>query len=228
MPKNKWIQILDELTHFNQPKALEYRIHEQILVGGEAYRNDPENHEEGTTLLSKILMAHIDYLQVKKEPGDMFGDYMTQAETSLIQGQVFTPMHICDAMTAMTITPEAMQKPQRILDPAAGTGRFMLATAKHYMKTIGSCNFIFYNVDIEFRAYVFCTMNAILNNIPAVTVHGDSLLMKYYDGYATIPSFTGAALWKKLPPEKIRRLFVSEPQVQLQPAPPPREVQVKL
>ena len=228
MPKPKWIQLLDELTHFNQPKALEYRIHEHILVGGEAYRNDPEQHEDGIQLMGQLMLAYQDYLQVKKEPGDMFGDYLTESETSLIKGQVFTPMHICDMMAAMQLTPEAMQQPQRILDPCAGTGRFMLATAKHYMKTIGSCNFIFYNVDIEFRAYVFCTMNAILNNIPAVTIHGDSLAMKYYDAYVTIPTFAGAAIWKQLPPEQIRRLFVADSQVQIQPAPPQQTVQVKL
>ncbi len=204
----QWVKLLDGLCGINEPR-LEDKIH-ALFKDGETYANDPEKHEDSLALLGKLMLAHAEYCRVKDNFGDMFGDYLEVKEIQLNKtlGQVFTPEPVTRMMTKMLLGGDLDGAPLMIHDPTAGTGRFMLATAKRYAEKTGKLNFIFFNIDLDFRAYVFCVMNAVLNGIPAVTVHGDSLAMQYYEGYVTVPSGSIAS-WHNLAPERIRKIFVS-------------------
>jgi type I restriction-modification system DNA methylase subunit len=198
-----WLKIMNELTSPRISPRLEDRIYQEILVKGEQFTQEKAgDFAVGIELLGKLILAHTDY--TSKHPfGDMFGDYMVQQETTNSRcGQFFTPMPIAELIAEMSmpdLKPDG--EPQRIIDPAAGTGRFMLATAKRYATATGQLNFIFYNVDIDFKVYVFCTMNAILTRIPSVNVWGDTLTTRYRESIVTIP-LRNICKWKLLNAEE--------------------------
>lgn len=213
----KWIQILNELTSSRISPRLEDRIYNEILVKGEQFKRDNlDEFSTGIQLFGRILMAHQDYGDRHGTFGDMFGDYLTQTENlNRRSGQFFTPQHIVEAMVKIIMDKADCKKIQRILDPAAGTGRFMLMTAKHYATTTGMLNFVFFNIDIDFTVYVYCTMNAILNGIPSVNIWGDSIAMNYREGVLTIP-IGKVALWKMLGKEEVDVIMKPQKKTALQ------------
>ena len=216
----EWVKVLDGLCGINEPR-LEDKI-SALLKDGETYRNDPEKHKDSIALLGQLIVAHAKYCQVKDRFGDMFGDYLEVKEIQLNEGlgQFFTPQCITQMMAAMTLGEDLEGTPKSYSDPAAGTGRFMLAIAKHYAEHTGRLNFIVYNTDLDYRAFVFCVMNAVLNGIPSVTVRGDSLAMKFYEGFVTVPlPYSQIAEWHSLAPERILEIFtvsLSKSAVQVQ------------
>jgi len=208
----KWLRILNELTSPRITPRLEHRIHQEILVKGEEYTHEKADaYSTGIELMGKLIMAHHNYTEKHGAFGDMFGDYLAlDGSLNPRCGQFLTPIHIAEFIAKMTLGDKLPDKTQRILDPASGTGRFMLMTAKHYASTTGKLNFIFFNIDIGFSVYVYCTMNAILNGIPSVNVWGDSLKMEYTEAVATIP-IGKVVMWKMLNKEGINSIMPQPP-----------------
>jgi hypothetical protein len=66
----------------------------------------------------------------------------------------------------------------------------MLQTAKLYAEKTGKLNFLYVNTDIDFRAYVYCVMNAMLNRIPSITCWGNSLSLEYSESIWVLPVFS--------------------------------------
>jgi len=203
-----WFKILDELTAVTQSRRLEERIHEDILVKAEQFtKKNAKDFTDGIELLGKLMIAYADYTAKHGKFGDMFGDFLIQTNQCYGRpGQFLTPMNVVDFMTKITLGDKLNEKPLLIMDPAAGTGRFMLGTAKHFAEKFGQLNFIFFNIDIEYKVYTYCSLNAILNGIPAVMVWGDSLACKYREGVCTIPIGT-IAMWKILNEEHITQVM---------------------
>ena len=69
------------------------------------------------------------------------------------------------------------------------------------------------------RAFTFCTMNAVLNGIPGIHIHGDTLKMEIWDAFATLP-IGRFALWERLRPEIARDLIVQSLKTPVEPAKP--------
>jgi type I restriction-modification system DNA methylase subunit len=207
MPTAEWFKMLEELT-FNRNPSLEQRIHDEILVKAQHFTMDKAaDFAEGTELMGKIMMAQADYESSAGAFTDMFGDYLTQSNGTWKRlGQVFTPTHIAQFIAEMSLPQEELAaKPAKILDPCCGTGRFMLAAAKHYAEKLGYFNFMFYNVDIDFAVYNYCALNAILHRIPSVTILGDSLRGTGREGVVVIPS--APVEWRMLDEAKADRIM---------------------
>jgi len=183
---SNWMKKLEALAPYNRGVRLEDKLHKQILVAGDNFKQG-DNSTEGAELYMKIKQIHNEFNE-KNPFRDMFGEYMESNMLNEGIGQFFTPYNVCDMITEVSL-PEIPAEIQTILDPAAGTGRFMLSTAKHYAKKLGYFNFTFTNIDIDYRVWVFCIFNALLNNIPGIHILGDSLATKFRDAYATMPSF---------------------------------------
>lgn len=155
----------------------------------------------------------------------MFGEWFEcSGQTRDGIGQVFTPITVVDTMVKMNFTGLTLDgRPITICDPACGTGRFMLRTARYFArKNHGALNFLFTNIDIDRRAFTFCTMNAVLNGIPAICIHGDTLRMEVWDAFATLP-IGQFARWERLRPEVARNLIIQSlkpPAEPTKPAPP--------
>lgn len=200
------IKKLRKLAPMNA-RPLQDQIYEKILVSGEQFTEEKKDEcKEGIELFGKLFVIHREFS--KKHPfRDMLGEYLMEyGGLNPAAGQFFTPYQICDFMTKTIISKETMTgEPQTILDPASGSGRFMLSTAKHYAKEVGMFNFLFTNIDIDRRMFICCTMNAILNGIPSINIHGDALGMKYWGAYAVIPTNAGVGIWRKLDPEMLMK-----------------------
>lgn len=196
---------LKELEPRDYSRKLYQLIYDKILIPG-ATNAEKTDYQEGIELFGEILMIHREFKE-KNPWGDLFGEFMCEYErlSGKWGGQFLTPINICDMMVGR-LDPD-MKEFQRILDPAAGTGRFMLRTAKHYAEKAGQYNFLFTNIDIDQRVFVFCTMNAILYDIPSVNIRGDTLATKFWDAFMTIPTNIGIAQWARVDPKLLEEQF---------------------
>lgn len=202
---------LEGLESLNGPR-LHDRIYGEVLVAGLDFRRDQvEEYSENIALLGTLREVHREYSDEAGPFGDMFGEYMEcNGETSERNGQFFTPIGVVDMMVQMTLqdTPLDRQEPWVFCDPACGTGRFMLRTAHHFAKeNKGALNFLFTNVDIDRKAFTYCTMNAVLNGIPGIHIHGDTLRMEVWDAFATVP-IGQVAPWTRVRPETAKAWLV--------------------
>lgn len=213
----QWFKDLEDLADRRRgTQDLATRIYEEILKKGEQFTNEKaDKFKEGTELLGKLLMIHQSYVEITEQVGqgmggkwgDMFGDWLSFSfQLNAKAGQFLTPPSVAQFMAKLTLggKEELERQVALVSDPAAGTGRFMLCIAEHYIKTIGYFNFVFVNIDIEFKVYVYCAMNAIINGIPSINIWGNSLgrVEDYNEAIVTIP-IGNVAMWRMVKKEEI-------------------------
>ncbi|KKM17390.1 hypothetical protein LCGC14_1676290 [marine sediment metagenome] len=204
----KLLKRLNDIMPFGSGRRLYQEVYDKILIAGVDFTPDKKDEmQENYELFRKILAIHTEFRE-KAPFRDLFGEYLFEyGKLNAWTGQFFTPYTVCDFIVEMTMSIQADEEPPRILDPAAGTGRFMLSTAKYYHKEIGQYNFLFTNVDIDPRVHTYCVLNAILYNIPSINIHGDALATKYYGAFATIPvNGWPIATWHKMDHEKLQEI----------------------
>ena len=109
---------------------------------------------------------------------DFLGDFY-QINISVGKlGQFFTPIPLCDFMAQINIGSRGdmeaqVQHGKRVLDPACGSGRFLLSAAK----IIGRDNY-FYASDIDINCAKMAVINLMLNSMEGEVAWMDALLMK--------------------------------------------------
>jgi type I restriction-modification system DNA methylase subunit len=91
---------------------------------------------------------------------DVLGDFFEQNISNGRNGQYFTPYPICEFMASITNTDTVVDKPLRILDPACGSGRMLLAA--HKKNGIGH---EYYGIDIDRSCVKMAALNLFLNGI---------------------------------------------------------------
>ena len=93
-------------------------------------------------------------------------------------GEVYTPMTVVDFMVAV-VSPFGIKKegnkPITILDPACGTGRFMIGTYKYAKVNKIDKPYIFWNIDIQRKNFIATVFNAVVRGISAIVILGNSL-----------------------------------------------------
>lgn len=95
-------------------------------------------------------------------------------------GQTLTPSQIVDYMVAESVKAARESKPEgviQILDPACGTGRFMLGVADYCSKN--DIEYLMWNIDIDPAMFDATVRHAVFYKIPAVVILGDALLNKF-------------------------------------------------
>jgi hypothetical protein len=112
------------------------------------------------------------YMAAKQDPWDHLGDVFTETGISNDRlGQALTPKPIVDMMTEMTI-PEEVKEVQTIMDPAVGTGRFLLEASRLRPKA----PLILFGVEIDLYLYRACLVNmAMFSNHPYSIICGNTL-----------------------------------------------------
>lgn len=211
MMDRETVQRLYDLAPMNSPD-LHDQIFKEILEPGERFtKESADEYKAGMELLGKLFMIHRDYNE--RHPfGDMFSEYLEEyGKLNFHAGQFFTPYNVAGMMGGMLLSLEEMKgDPLTMLDPAAGTGRFMLKTAEHYAKEVGMFNFIFTNIDIDRRVFIYCVMNAILYRIPSINIHGNTISNEFWDCFATIPTLTKAGViceWRRIDAKIMEKRF---------------------
>lgn len=132
---------------------------------------------------------------------DILGDIFQGGVTFGEHGQFFTPDPICDVMAQMSVSSEESGK--RVLDPACGSGRTLLAAAKINPKNE------FYGVDLDHRCAQMTAINLALHNLNGWVVHGNSLSNEEWTVYRT--GFNGKGVIQKVErqaaPEPVREII---------------------
>ncbi|MBU0777549.1 SAM-dependent methyltransferase [Patescibacteria group bacterium] len=207
-----WLKILQQLEPISQSKKLHEQIYAMLRKAPDFTPDTADQFKEEQELLGKILLAYSDFQRQPKygheDFGDMFGEYLVESEQLIERaGQFFTPVNVVKMMAEMILDPKEGDEAQYISDPAAGCGRYMLKTAEIYHKKTGSYNFLFHNVDIDFRMYVYCTMNAILHAIPSVNIWGNSLSLEFWEGMVVFAPMGLPVQWHYLDKDAVQ-IFV--------------------
>jgi len=106
---------------------------------------------------------------------DPFGNYFMEHFSSDHAGQFFTPEHVCDMMTIVTL--EGLEDGKSVLDPCCGSGRFMLSAGKV------NRNLRFYNADIDLTCVKMTLINMMLQSLRGQVAHMDSLSKEMWRAY---------------------------------------------
>lgn len=118
-------------------------------------------------------------------------------------GQFFTPIHIARMMAKITLQPGEIDKSEKgyvtICEPSCGSGVMLIAQAnalyeKNYSPSHHMCVLA---VDNDIRCAMMAYIQLSYLGIPAVVVHGDSLLRKEYARFYTSIYILGGWLWKE-------------------------------
>ncbi|HQC35090.1 MAG TPA: N-6 DNA methylase [Methanoculleus sp.] len=180
---------LEDLEPLNAP-PLHERIYTELLTKGLDFCPDREaEFADSIALLGKLMQISRDYAAEAGPFGDLFGEYLEcNGQTNFRAGQFFTPIEMVDLTLKINLHGQDLGgRPLFLSDPAAGTGRFMLRTAKHFAEENGGAlNFLFVTVDSDRRMFTYCTMNAILNRIPAICIHGDALTVEAWEAFGVV------------------------------------------
>lgn len=117
-------------------------------------------------------------------------------------GQFFSPQHVCDAMTKMSLGQGQSDNEKgyvTVLEPACGSGAMILAAAQELKRQ--SRNYqqemIAVGVDIDFKCVCMTYIQLALQGIPAIVIHGDSLAVKEYSRWYTPMYFIGEWYWRE-------------------------------
>ena len=108
-----------------------------------------------------------------------------------VTGQFFTPEHVCRLMTKMTTgdkIPELEKKPYiTVSDPCIGSGRMLLAFANEMQdQGYNYCTqMVGMAVDIDSTCVYMSYIQFSLYGIPAVVIHGNSLLVQEWSRWYT-------------------------------------------
>jgi len=101
-----------------------------------------------------------------------------QAISNGFNGQYFTPTPVCEMISAMTIG-EALESRETICDPACGSGRMLLASAKLNRHSK------FYGADLDSTCCKMALINMLLNSLQGEIAHMNTLSNDFYNGYKT-------------------------------------------
>src|ERR1700712_1531626 len=107
---------------------------------------------------------------------DPIGELFMQAISNGHNGQYFTPEHLCDMMSIMTLG-ETSTENQTVLDCACGSERMLLSGAKI------NRHLLLYGADLDITCCKMALLNMLLNSLQGEIAHMDSLSNEFYKGF---------------------------------------------
>jgi type I restriction-modification system DNA methylase subunit len=159
------------------------------------------DHKNGE-LFPKMFAELVQALEV--EMTDILGEIFMELELgSKWKGQFFTPMSVCRATAAMTLTNVKELVKEKgfitVSEPACGGGALVIALAEgmqnlelNYQETMRV-----EAVDLDLKAVHMCYLQLSLLGIPAVVYHGNTLSMECYSLWKTPMYITGGWWYRK-------------------------------
>ncbi|GAB3915391.1 N-6 DNA methylase [Mucilaginibacter boryungensis] len=115
---------------------------------------------------------------------DPLGELYMHAISKGHMGQYFTPQHLCDMMAMMQIGTTSRVS-QTVLDPACGSGRMLLATAKI------DRSLQLYGADLDLTCCKMALINMLFNSLQGEIAHMNSLSNEFYTGYQICTTLVG-------------------------------------
>lgn len=150
------------------------------------YRNEGDKGSREADLFAKAFSELL--IEMKKENHDILGDIYMEIVSNWSakgMGQFFTPAGLCGMMADMVIG-DAPDSSVSVADPACGSGRTLISAAKKV-----HADSDFHGTDADKVCAQMCALNMCFFNANAYIIHGNTLSMKYYDGWITRRSVFG-------------------------------------
>ena len=113
---------------------------------------------------------------------DVLGDYFEQFLSYGKNGQFFTPQHLCDMMARLMNPTTPLE---RILDPACGSGRMLMAMAK--VNRFAT----FFGADNDRNCAMMCAINMCLNGMYGEVAWMNSITNQFYAAWHIHPTVQG-------------------------------------
>lgn len=130
---------------------------------------------------------------------DLFGSYLEfNDNTNQKLGQFFTPMGVSMLTAELSFNYENLNRTIRVADECSGTARMMIAhhiVSEKKIKNLSPLQYFYYNKDIDYKCFIFSTLNAILRNLFSENVWGDCIAATNYKVIFTYPSTSGRSIW---------------------------------
>jgi len=129
---------------------------------------------EDRELMQKLIAVY-DLDLVKSDMDDALGELYCNnqgVQGARWKGQFLTPMNVCRMMALMTMPghdDERRDEPLRVLEPAVGTGRMIIAAAEVCPEAY------FYGVDVDIRALRIAFLNCSFRKVHGFFLHADAL-----------------------------------------------------
>lgn len=120
---------------------------------------------------------------------DVLGEYFMEFLSFGRNGQFFTPMNICDMMARIN---NPVTDTSRILDPACGSGRMLMAMAKLNRYAT------FYGADCDSNCAKMAVINMCLNSMYGEVAWMDSISNKWYGGWKIERTIHGIPCIRKI------------------------------
>lgn len=115
---------------------------------------------------------------MQAEPADYLGQvYEEQAIANSSVGQYFTPEPVVELMAAMTM-PDDIADSAIVSDPACGSGRMLIAGIRRNRFAT------FVGVDTDLTCVHMTALNCLVRNANTYVIHGNSLSLEAWSGYA--------------------------------------------
>lgn len=125
--------------------------------------------------------------------------------------QHFTPESICRALARMSIPDETeirnatVDDPLQIGDPTCGSGRLLIATARHLRTFAPEVPVLFVGQDIDSTCARMAVINFALHDIPGFVIQGDSLTEEVVRCWRIDPLTHSGSGWpiQRISPEEV-------------------------
>jgi hypothetical protein len=140
---------------------------------------------------------------------DVLGTYFEENLSYGKNGQFFTPQPICDMMARMNLP---VKPSQRVLDPACGSGRMLMAMGK--LQRFAT----FFGADNDHNCAMMATINLCLNGMFGEVSWMNSLTNQYYGGWEIFPSIKGCPAIRQIS-EKESLIHLKLPEYKQKPVP---------
>ncbi len=113
---------------------------------------------------------------------DVLGPFFTLNITRGHNGQYFTPQPICNLMARCTGINDSTQ-PQRVLDPACGSGTMLVSRARCEREVRGRNSDLYFGADLDRRCAMMTAINLCLNGLCGEVAWMNSLSNEYFGGW---------------------------------------------
>ncbi|MFP5041664.1 N-6 DNA methylase [Parasediminibacterium sp. JCM 36343] len=139
--------------------------YEEEYLEAIAYYKDSELRHEFPKAFAQLVMEMEERMGSGKG-NDVLGDFFEQNVSNGRNGQFFTPYPICEFMASAVAAKGAgseaaeREEPLRMLDPACGSGRMLVAARK-----VNGGNNSYYGIDIDRVCVKMAALNLFLNGM---------------------------------------------------------------
>lgn len=182
---------------------LRSRLREQNADNETLYLNATGPYSEEELELFVECMAYLQLNVLDNPYSDILGEFFMQEITRGLNGQYFTPEHLCSFLSEM-LNRHGKIEGKRFFDPACGSARMLLQAAKRNHKNY------FYGADNSGTCAKMSVLNFFFNGLVGEVAWMDSLRMEWYGGWRINTDGVGiipiekeeSAIWNEAPGQK--------------------------